>query len=142
MRPEEKKIYPARSGGLIALIGFCVISLVLGMVNFQDEPKPITMKEFNRIVSNNDTVVLVYCSAGWCAACKKMKPIIDKLESYNPSKLKLLRIAEERDKELKEEFDLNTLPLIMLYKKGQQKWSWTGVMDEHKLRAKIDPHLY
>ena len=142
MGTEEKKIYPARSGGLIALLGFFVISMGLGMVNFQGEPKPITLKEYNKIVANEDTCVLVYCTASWCAACKKMKPIIDKMETYNPSKLKVLRIEEERDKEIKEEFELNTLPVMMLYKKGQQKWSWIGVMDEHKLRAKIDPHLY
>jgi thioredoxin 1 len=108
---------------------------------FQEE-EVITLEKYNSIVANKDTAVLVFCSAHWCAACTKMKPIIDEMELYQPGKLKILRINSERDKQVAEEFELNTLPLIMLYKKGSMKWTWTGKLEKSALRAKIDPYLF
>jgi len=108
---------------------------------FQEE-EVITLEKYNSIVSNKDTAVLVFCSAHWCAACTKMKPVINEIELYQPGKLKILRINSDRDKQVAEEFELNTLPLIMLYKKGSMKWTWTGKLEKSALRAKIDPYLF
>ena len=41
------------------------------------EDDVITLDRFNKIVSNKDTVILLYCSAHLCGACIKMKPIIE-----------------------------------------------------------------
>lgn len=130
------------SKGWVLLACIFIAGIILAWVSRQEETKPITLAEFNKIVSNQDTVVLVYCSAGWCGVCKKVKPIMDEIETYNPKKLKVLHVDADRDRELNEEFELNTLPFIMLYKKGDQKWVWTGIIDKQKLRSKIDPHLY
>lgn len=130
------------SKGWVLLTCIFIAGIILAWGGGQEETKPITLAEFNKIVSNQDTVVLVYCSAGWCGVCKKVKPIMDEIETYNPKKLKILHVDADRDRELNEEFELNTLPFIMLYKKGEQKWVWTGIIDKQKLRSKIDPHLY
>jgi thioredoxin-like negative regulator of GroEL len=114
---------------------------VVNEKSFQDD-EVITLERYNKIVSNKDTAVLVFCSAHWCAACTKMKPIIDEMELYQPGKLKILRINSDRDKQVAEEFELNTLPLIMLYKKGSMKWTWTGKLEKSALRAKVDPYLF
>lgn len=130
------------SKGLILLACIFVAGIIFAWSDRQDEVKPMTLTEFNKIVSNQDTVVLVYCSAGWCGVCKKVKPIMDEMENYNPKKLKVLHVDADRDRELNEEFELNTLPFIMLYKKGEQKWVWTGIIDKQKLKGKIDPYLW
>ncbi|MBK7309939.1 MAG: thioredoxin family protein [Sphingobacteriaceae bacterium] len=127
-----------------SLIVALIVSTAFYAINEDSyqEDEVITLDRYNKIVSNKDTAVLVYCSAHWCAACIKMKPIIEETEAYNPSKLKILRIDSDRDKEVSEEFELNTLPLIMLYKKGSMKWTFTGKLEKSALRAKIDPYLF
>ncbi len=126
---------------VIALIVCTAFFAVKDNGGFQED-EIITLDKYNKIVSNKDTAVLVYCSASWCAACVKMKPVIEEMESYDPKRLKVLRIDSDRDKEVSEEFELNTLPLIMLYKKGTMKWTWTGKLERNALRAKVDPHLF
>lgn len=130
------------SRGILLMACLFIAAIILGWAKRQDEQKPITLAEFNQLVANEDTTVLVYCSAGWCGVCKKMKPVIEELETYKPNKLKVLHVDADRDRELNEEFELNTLPLMMLYKKGVQKWVWTGIMDKQKLKSKVDPFLY
>jgi thioredoxin 1 len=127
----------------IMLIGCLFVAIIiLSWDRRQEEARPITLNDFKKIVANEDTSVLVYCSASWCGACKKMTVIIGEIETYKPNKLKVLYVDADRDKELDEEFELNTLPLMMFYKKGVQKWTWTGIMDKQPLKSKLDPYLW
>jgi thioredoxin 1 len=123
--------------GILMMLVLLFAGLAVSWSFQNDEQKPVTLVEFNKIVSNQDTVVLVYCSASWCGVCKKMQLIIDEFENYHSEKMKILHIDADRDREINEEFELNTLPFIMLYKKGIQKWTRVGFIDKLALKSKI-----
>jgi thioredoxin 1 len=103
------------------------------------QEKPISLKDYRDAVK--DKVVLVYFSAGWCNVCGKFKPVISQIENDYAGKIKVLRIDTERDNEVAEEFDVNTLPLLMLYKNGKLAWSNSGIIELSSLRREIDCYL-
>lgn len=103
------------------------------------QEQPVTLKAYYEAVKDN--VVLVYFSAGWCNVCGKFKPVIAQVEKDYAGKVKLLRIDTERDKEVAEEFDVNSLPLLMLYKNGKLVWANSGITELATLSREIDCYL-
>lgn len=51
-----------------------------------------------------------------------MKPIIEELEKQDSSKVCILRINADRDKEIAAEFEIDAMPVLMLYKGGCRDW--------------------
>ncbi len=107
----------------------------------KQEDKPITLEDFNRQINKKDTLVLVYFSAQWCTVCGKMKPVLQEIEKDFGNKLCLLKIDTDRDKEITTAFDIDALPVFMIYKNGCQEWVYVGLVDKAVLRGGIKKYL-
>jgi thioredoxin 1 len=117
-----------------------LLALLLSVSSFDyRQEKAVTLKAYYESVKDN--LVLVYFSASWCNVCGKFKPVIAQVEKDYAGKVKLLRIDTERDKEVSEEFDVNTLPLLMLYKNGKLVWTNSGITELATLSREIDCYL-
>lgn len=121
-----------------------ILILVLSIVKYTDvlndpkqEDKPITLIEFNKRIANKEKIVLVYFSGDWCSVCQKMKPIIDELQIEFSQKMEVLRIDTERDKEITKEFEIDTLPVILIYRNGKQEWIYVGLIEKRILKEQI-----
>ena len=120
-------------------------ALLIVLFNFffkQEEPKPVTMAEYNAKIKNANKAVLVYFSAGWCTVCSKMKPVLAEMESTYNGKLEFFKLDADRDKEVTDEFEINSLPVIMLYNHGNREWINVGIIEKGVLRSKIDPYIH
>lgn len=129
---------------ILVALGACLLVLVLSNFGFKDikqDNKPVTMSDYNKIIANKDTAVLAYFHASWCMVCAKVAPVIESIESQSAAKLKVLRIDTDRDKEVANQFEVDALPVLMLYKQGQRQWIHMGIIDERSLRAKLDASL-
>ena len=100
------------------------------------EEKTISMEEYNKRVSDKEKTVLVYFHADWCLVCRKMEPTINAIEAEYAGKLEVLRIDTERDKEITDTFEVDALPLLIFYRKGQKQWIHFGLLDKDALLAK------
>ena len=60
--------------------------------------KGMSLAQYKSLV-NSDKIVLVDFYADWCVPCKKMKPYLDKISEEMKSKLKLVRIDADANKE-------------------------------------------
>ena len=103
----------------------------------QQQEKSISMEEYNRRVCNYNKPVLVFFHSDWCAICRKMGPSIGEIEKEFEGKLDVLRIDTERDKEVSDELEVNSLPLLILYKNGQKQWDHLGWLEKDAIRSKI-----
>jgi len=123
---------------LFLVIVFLALSSFNSNNGYKQE-KPISLNDYRAAVKGN--VVLVYFSANWCNVCGKFKPVISQIERDYAGKATLLRIDTERDKEVAEEFEVNSLPLLMLYKNGKLVWTNTGIIELSTIRREIDCYL-
>lgn len=106
----------------------------------QEEPK-ITPEAYHKKIAGTDKVVLVYVSAGWCAVCPRFKPVIVEIEKEYSGKAEILRIDTDRDVEVAKELEVNTLPLLILYKNGKKEWISTGIIPIADIRREMDCYL-
>jgi thioredoxin 1 len=123
---------------LMAVISLSFIKIYFGG-DQQDEP--LTLEEYNKRISRQDKAVLVYFRASWCMVCEKVKPVIEEIENEHGATLEVFKIDTEKDKEVAAHFEIDALPVLMLYKKGTRQWIHVGVIDKTKLESKIVPVL-
>lgn len=98
--------------------------------------KQMTLSEFNAILKT-DLPVLVDFHTQWCAPCRQMAPIVDKLEKEFSGKAVILRVDIDKSKEVGKAYDVKGVPVFMLFKNGTSSWKHTGVISEEELRAKL-----
>jgi thioredoxin 1 len=103
----------------------------------KQDPGVVTLSEFSKKTGDTTKNVLVYFSASWCNICTKMKPIVQQLESENPP-YEIVRIDTDRDKEVAKEFEVTSLPIFILYKKGVRQWIHVGYIDKTQLKVKAE----
>jgi thioredoxin 1 len=127
---------------LITVFSLVLVSLLTVAYTFkQDEPKIISLTEYNKRVEDKTKTTLVYFHADWCAVCRKMQPVIDKLDTIYKPNLEIFRIDTERDKEVAEHFEVSSLPILILYHKGDQAWIHVGLISENDLKKKLSDYV-
>lgn len=91
-----------------------------------------TMENLERIIKVND-LVLIDFYAEWCAPCKKMTPILNKIADEN-KEIKLLKIDAEKSDNIATAYKVEEIPTYVIIKKGRQVWRGVGEMDEAEIK--------
>lgn len=86
----------------------------------------MTTDEFNKILKSNKLVLCDF-NAVWCAPCKKMLPIIDKVEKDYKSKVNVQKIDIESSSTLAKAYNVFSVPTFLLFKDGKKVWEKAGV---------------
>ena len=69
--------------------------------------------------------------ADWCAPCKMMEPVVEKLKNEG---INVVKIDTEKDAEMVQYFDINSIPTFVAIKDGKEVGRAIGAFPEKKLR--------
>jgi thioredoxin len=110
-----------------------------------DNPIAITNKtydqtEFNKILSSKN-VVLIDFHAPWCAPCKQMSPIIEQLQKEYTGKATIEKVDITANKTIKKNYNIASIPGLILFKNGKQVWKHTGLISHADLSKVINQYL-
>ena len=106
------------------------------VVEGKSTQKEMSSTEFNNAI-NIDSWVLVDFGAEWCPPCKKMQPVIERLQKNNASKLSIVKVDGGRDETILKTFNVTSLPVFILFKGGKQIWRKEGIVEENEIAALI-----
>ena len=95
--------------------------------------------QFSSLLTSH-SLVLVDFGARWCSPCKKMIPVLEKIESSRSQQLRLVKIDVDEHAELVKQQNVSELPALFLYKNQQLVWQGTGFMSEEELHKVIESH--
>jgi len=93
------------------------------------------------LVRSHEMPVLVDFWADWCAPCKSLMPVLDKLYSDYQGQLQIVKINTDEQRSLAEANGIRSLPTLRLYRDGEVVEEIMGAQPESVLRELIDPHL-
>ncbi len=96
--------------------------------------------KFSEII-NSDTPTLVDFSAEWCGPCKMMPPILKELKSNIGDQAKILKIDIDDNRATAEQFQIRSVPTLILFKKGEVKWRQSGVVLAAELEKVVRENL-
>lgn len=85
--------------------------------------------------------VLIDFWAEWCAPCKVLMPILEKLAHEYEGALLLAKVDCDAEQIIASQFGVQSLPTVVLMKDGQPVDGFTGAQSEAAIRALLEPHL-
>jgi thioredoxin 1 len=91
---------------------------------------------FENLISG-DTPVLVDFSAEWCGPCKMMAPVLVQLKDRLGSKIKIIKVDVDLNRDLAAKYMIHSVPTLMLFQNGEKRWSGAGVTSSGNLEKII-----
>jgi putative thioredoxin len=85
--------------------------------------------------------VLVDFWADWCAPCKMLHPVLEKLAGEYGEQLCIAKVNTDQERALAEQQGIRSLPTLQLYRNGELVEQLLGVQPDTALRSLIDAHL-
>lgn len=93
--------------------------------------------EVEALTASNQQLVLVDVWADWCAPCKTLMPILDKLVTEFTGQVKLVKVNADEQQALAGQMGVQSLPTVLMLKDGQVADHFMGVQPESAIREKI-----
>jgi thioredoxin len=108
----------------------------LPLANAVEKSSGLTQEEYTKMVTS-DGYVLVDFSAEWCGPCKKLAPIVAEIEQEYKGKVTIVRIDVDENPELSQALNVNSIPLLHLYKKGNLVWENVGLTEKSVITEQL-----
>ena len=90
-------------------------------------------KSFREVI-NGDQPVLVDFSAEWCGPCKMMPPILKELKDELKDSITILKLDIDRNPNIARDFQIQSVPTLLIFQKGAVKWRQSGVIPAKQLK--------
>lgn len=129
-----------------------VFNLEGGLLKWQSENLPLkenvsrsvneqfSLENYHEMIASNNLILFDFM-AEWCGPCKMMAPHIKKLEEAYPDKLKVVKINVDYNKEISQEFNISSIPLVKIYHDGTLVHDVLGYQNEEQLRTALEKYL-
>ena len=79
----------------------------------------VTGDSFEKEVINSSVPVLADFYADWCGPCKMLRPSLDAIADER-TYVKVVAINIDDEPELADEFDISSIPCVILFKNGAE----------------------
>lgn len=83
-------------------------------------------------------LVLIDFYATWCGPCQRMHPVLDELKAQMGDGIRIAKIDVDAQKNLAAEYRIQSVPTLILFKDGIQKWRSSGGMTLPQLKERIE----
>ena len=102
--------------------------------------KIYTDQAFSQLLKENK-LVLVDFNAVWCAPCKAMMPVVEKISTDFKGKAHVAMVDVEANKTIFNALQIQSIPGFVLFKDGKKVWTCNGIISYADLSDVIKKHL-
>ena len=93
--------------------------------------------ELQVIAYSEQSPVLVDFWAEWCAPCRILGPILEKLTNEAQGSFRMARVNVDENPNLARRYQVRSIPAVKVFSNGRMDSEFVGVQPEHKIREFI-----
>ncbi len=97
--------------------------------------KTLTSSDFNETIQSGVTLVDFF--ADWCGPCRMMAPVLEEVAEEKKDQIKCCKVDLDQSEDLASEYQVTSLPTLILFKDGKEVKRVVGLQDIEALRALI-----
>ncbi len=97
------------------------------------------MSSFKDIV-NSEKIVLVDFFGTWCGPCQALMPILKDVKDTLGDAAKIVKIDIDKNNELAVNYQVRSVPTMILFVDGEPKWRQSGVLQKNDILHVIETH--
>ena len=101
----------------------------------------ISDQSFEKEVINADLPVLVDFWAPWCGPCRALAPTLEEVAKENNGKIKILKISVDDNPKMAAQYNIRSIPALLLFNKGTMISSHLGTISKSKLITFLEEYL-
>ena len=101
----------------------------------------INDQNFESEVIKSEIPVVVDFWAPWCGPCRMIAPVTEKLSEEYASKVKFCKLNVDENPEMSQRYRVMSIPLLLLFKNGEQVDGILGAVPESTIKPKIEALL-
>jgi thioredoxin 1 len=98
-----------------------------------------TLEKFNKSIAG-DKLVMVDFYADWCRPCKIMEPFLDRIKNDRKDDVTVIKINTEIEMQLSNEYQIQHLPTLVLFKNNEVVYRQSGLHEYHDLNRLVDEY--
>ena len=100
-----------------------------------------TDSNFQTEVLASPTPVLVDFWAEWCAPCRALAPVVEKIATVNAGKLKVGKLNVDENPTTAQQFGIQGIPTLLVFKGGKVANQIVGFQPQSNIQRAIDEVL-
>jgi len=96
---------------------------------------------FDELIRTSDFPVLVDFWAEWCGPCRMVSPVVEEIAREFSGRIVTIKVNVDRKPHIAAQFQVQGIPTIMIFWKGQPIMRTTGAQSRSQLEEQIENAL-
>ncbi|KFA90697.1 thioredoxin TrxA [Archangium violaceum] len=106
-----------------------------------DQSIHVSEDNFDAAVLKGERPVLVEFWAEWCGPCFRLAPVLEEIAGEYAGRLTVARLNIDENRALAQQYGIQRIPTLLLFKEGQVTATREGVPSRSQLGGFLDAHL-
>ena len=105
------------------------------------KPIAVTDSNFDQMVLQAETPVLVDFWAPWCRPCLMVAPVLDELAGEYDGRLSIVRMDVDQNPKTAAKYSIMSIPTLLIFKQGNPVSHIVGFRPKAELKRSLDAAL-
>lgn len=105
------------------------------------EPTPVDDSNFDQIVLQAKTPVLVDFWAEWCGPCRMVAPIVEELAGEYEGRVNFTKLDVDQNPKTASKYGIMSIPTLLIFKDGNPITNIVGFRPKAELKRSLDDVL-